>query len=136
MMNQISAVGIEHSRPLRVTQKAGATPFLWACFHDMALSRKWFWLFLALFALMVEASALADQGKQATLPELVTEVFDTLSLEQEAGYQLPVVDLPAFDVSSERQMMHLAQTFRVWQSEGERRVQRTRRHRRLCIDLR
>lgn len=107
-----------------------------ACFHDMAFSRKWFWLFLALFALVAEASALADQGKQATLPELVTEVLDTLSQEQEAGHQLAVVDLTPFDVSSHRQMMHLAQTFRVWQSGGERRVQRTRRHRWLCIDLR
>lgn len=136
MTNQISSVGIEHSQPLSVTKKVSVTAFMWPCFHDMALSRKWFWLFVALFAFVVEASALADQGKQATLPELVTEVLDTLSHEPEAGYQLPVVDLPAFDVSSERQMMHLAQTFRVWQSEGERRVQRTRRHRWLCIDLR
>ncbi len=136
MMNQISSVGIEHSRPLRVTQKAGATPFLWACFHDMALSRKWFWLFLALFALMVEASALADQGKQATLPELVTEVFDTLSLEQEAGPDWVALAFMAVDLSSFRHGMHLGQAVWVWPSEGGGRNQGTRRHRWLCIDLR
>ncbi|GAA5147266.1 hypothetical protein GCM10023213_41630 [Prosthecobacter algae] len=102
----------------------------------MALSRKWFWLFLALFALVAEASALADQGKQATLPELVTEVLDTLSQEQEIGTEGMAVDFSAFDVPSFRQGMCLGQALQVWPGKGDERIRGARLHRWLCIDLR
>ncbi|WP_184205690.1 hypothetical protein [Prosthecobacter dejongeii] len=102
----------------------------------MALSRKWFWLFLAFFALMVEASALAEQAQQTVLPELVTEVLDTLSAEQETGLEWAAVDFTTLDLLSFRQGMCLGYTFRVWQNERRGWFQGTRLHRWLCIDLR